>query len=72
MFKKHTDFEKYLDEELKQLHTDYIDMYPLHNLNPGNWETVKNHEGLSFLDKMVKKGKIRHKGFSIHNTLGKR
>jgi predicted aldo/keto reductase-like oxidoreductase len=66
---KHTDFEKYLDEELKRLHTDYIDMYLLHNLNPGNWEAVKKHDGLSFLDKMVKKGKIRHKGFSIHNTL---
>jgi predicted aldo/keto reductase-like oxidoreductase len=66
---KHNDFEKYLDEELKRLYTDYIDMYLLHNLNPGNWEAVKKYEGLSFLDKMVKKGKIRHKGFSIHNTL---
>jgi predicted aldo/keto reductase-like oxidoreductase len=65
----HNDFEKYLDEELKRLHTDCIDMYLLHNLNPGNWEAVKKYDGLTFLDKMVKNGKIRHKGFSIHNTL---
>ena len=65
----HRDFEKYLDEELKRLHTDYIDMYLLHNLNPGNWEAVKKYDGLTFLDKMVEKGKIRYKGFSIHNTL---
>jgi predicted aldo/keto reductase-like oxidoreductase len=66
--KKHADFERYLDEELVRLGTDYIDVYLLHNLNPQNWETVKRYDGLSFLDKMVKKGKIRHKGFSIHST----
>jgi predicted aldo/keto reductase-like oxidoreductase len=63
-----SDFEKYLDEELNRLQTDYIDMYLLHNMNPENWEKVKACDGLSFLDKMIEKGKIRHKGFSIHNT----
>ena len=65
----HGDFEKYLDEALKRLQTDYIDMYLLHNLNPGNWEAVQKYDAFSFLDKMVQKGKIRYKGFSIHNTL---
>jgi predicted aldo/keto reductase-like oxidoreductase len=64
----HSDFEKFLDEELKRLRTDYIDMYLLHNLNPGNWEAVKKYDGFSFLDAMIKKGKIRYKAFSIHNT----
>jgi predicted aldo/keto reductase-like oxidoreductase len=62
------DFEKYLDEELKRLQTDYIDMYLLHNMNSENWKKVKACGGLNFLDKMIEKGKIRHKGFSIHNT----
>ncbi|VBB06928.1 aldo/keto reductase [Lucifera butyrica] len=66
---RHEDFEKYLDEELKRLGTDYIDIYLLHNLNYGNWEKIKKFDGLTFLDKTVDKGKIRHKGFSIHNTL---
>lgn len=63
------DFEKYLDEELIRLGTDYVDVYLLHNLNHGHWEKVKKFDGLTFLDKMIQKGKIRHKAFSIHNTL---
>lgn len=67
--KKHADFEAFLDEELVRLGTDYIDIYLLHNMNHGNWETVNKFDGLTFIDKMVQKGKIRHKAFSIHGTL---
>ncbi|HBE79859.1 MAG TPA: aldo/keto reductase [Firmicutes bacterium] len=66
--KSHLDFEKYLDEELQRLGTDHIDIYLLHNLNPGNWITVQKYDGLRFLDRMIEKGKILHKGFSIHST----
>ncbi|ATW23562.1 aldo/keto reductase [Candidatus Formimonas warabiya] len=66
---KHEDFEKYLDEELIRLGTDHIDVYLLHNLYPGNWERVRKYNGLTFLDKMIEKGKILHKAFSIHSTL---
>jgi predicted aldo/keto reductase-like oxidoreductase len=66
---KHEDFEKYLDEELVRLGTDHIDVYLLHNMNHDNWEKVERFDGLTFLDKMVEKGKINHKAFSIHNTL---
>jgi predicted aldo/keto reductase-like oxidoreductase len=66
---KHEDFEKYLDESLTRLGTDYFDVYLLHNMNPVNWETVKKYDGFTFLDNMIKKGKIRHKAFSIHNSL---
>jgi predicted aldo/keto reductase-like oxidoreductase len=66
---KHADFEKYLDEQLKRLNTDYFDVYLLHNLYDLNWERVVRYDGFSFLDDMVKKGKIRYKGFSMHNTL---
>ncbi len=68
LIKSNEDFEKYLDEELVRLETDHIDMYLLHNLYPGNWEKVQKFDGLTFLDKMIQKGKILHKGFSIHNT----
>jgi predicted aldo/keto reductase-like oxidoreductase len=66
---KHADFEKYLDEQLKRLRTDYLDVYLLHNLYDLNWARVVRYDAFSFLDDMVKKGKIRHTGFSIHNTL---
>jgi Predicted oxidoreductases of the aldo/keto reductase family len=67
--KRHEDFEKYLDEELKRLGTDYIDVYMLHNLGPDNWKKVNQFDGFSFLDKMIQKGKIRHKAFSFHGKL---
>jgi uncharacterized protein len=66
---QHADFEKYLDEQLIRLGTDHIDVYLLHNMNHGHWEKVKKYDGLTFLDKMIEKGKIMHKAFSIHNTL---
>jgi uncharacterized protein len=66
---RHEDFEKYLDEQLMRLGTDYIDVYLFHNLFAGNWEKVQQYDGLTFLDKMIAKGKILHKAFSIHSTL---
>lgn len=65
---KHKDFEKYLDEQLLRLGTDHIDVYLLHNLFSGNWEKVQKYDGLTFLDKMIAKGKILHKAFSIHGS----
>jgi predicted aldo/keto reductase-like oxidoreductase len=66
---RHEDFEKYLDEELVRLGTDYIDIYLLHNMNHNNWDRVRQYDGLTFLEQMVRKGKIRYKGFSFHGTL---
>ncbi len=67
--KKHADFEKYLDEELRRLGVDCIDVYLLHNLGHNNWKRIQRYDGLTFLDKMVQKGKIRHKAFSFHGTV---
>lgn len=66
---KHADFEKYLDEQLMRMKTDYFDVYLLHNLGFDNWEKVKQYDGLSFMDKMVQKGKIKHKAFSFHGPV---
>jgi predicted aldo/keto reductase-like oxidoreductase len=66
---QHEDFEKYLDEQLIRLGTDHIDVYLLHNLGLDNWQKVKKYDGFTFLDKMIQKGKIKHKAFSFHGTL---
>ena len=60
------DLEKYLDIQLKRLNTDFIDVYLLHNLYGKNWEKVQKLDGFTFLEDMVKKGKIGIKGFSAH------
>jgi hypothetical protein len=63
------DFDRYLERQLERLQTDYLDVYLFHNLNAGAFEKVKR---LGLIDKMVeaqKQGRIRHVGFSFHDTL---
>ncbi|MBN2557585.1 MAG: aldo/keto reductase [Clostridia bacterium] len=66
--RSHGDFEKYLDEELKRLGTDRVDIYLMHSLNPDNFKKIVENDCFSFLDRMVEKGKILHRGFSFHGT----
>ncbi|MDR1712780.1 MAG: aldo/keto reductase [Coriobacteriales bacterium] len=66
---KHSDWERFLDEQLLRLGTDHFDVYLLHNLYDQNWRRVLDYDGFGFLDEMVAKGKVRYRGFSMHNTL---
>ncbi len=63
---KKEDFDFYLDEQLKKLQTDYIDIYLLHSLTVPDWENVKNLDVLDFLDDCLATGKVKHVGFSSH------
>ena len=63
IIKKSGDFDKYLDEELKRLQTNYIDFYLLHMLHKNSWEKVNK---LRLLDKLItakKEGKIKYMAF---------
>jgi predicted aldo/keto reductase-like oxidoreductase len=64
--KSKDDFEKFLDEELLRLNMEAVDLYLLHDVNRAHWEFIEKYEGLDFLDRMVKKGKIKHKACSFH------
>ncbi|MGI6777008.1 MAG: aldo/keto reductase [Acetivibrionales bacterium] len=64
--KNYKDYEKLLDEELQRLQVDCIDIYLLHNLTQTYWESVKELDGIRFINEAKKQGKIRYKGFSIH------
>ncbi|TFG90979.1 MAG: aldo/keto reductase [Candidatus Atribacteria bacterium] len=66
---KTEDFDKYLNKQLKKLHTDYIDSYLFHSMNRSGLEKLKKYH---LMDKMVeakKEGKIKYIGFSFHDTL---
>lgn len=63
---KKEDFDFYLDEQLKKLQTDYIDIYLLHSLTVPDWEKVKGLDVLDFLDDCLATGKVKHVGFSSH------
>lgn len=67
--KKHEDFEMLLDEQLKRLDVEYIDMYLLHAMNQERWDHVKSLDIFSFLEKAKKDGKIKNIGFSFHASL---
>jgi predicted aldo/keto reductase-like oxidoreductase len=61
-------FDRFLNAQLERLQTEYLDIYLFHGLNAGSFAKVKR---LGLLDKMEearRQGRIRHVGFSFHDT----
>ncbi len=52
-----------MDESLKRLQTDYVDLYQLHNPTV---EVIERGEVWELLERSKKEGKIRHYGVSIN------
>src|SRR6056297_720542 len=50
------DFDKYLNEQLEKLDTDYIDFYLIHALNQKRWDNLQKHNMFDFLDRVKKAG----------------
>ena len=63
---KKEDFNYYLDDQLKKLQTDYIDIYLLHSLTVPDWNKVNGLGVLDFLDDCLSSGVVKHVGFSSH------
>ena len=57
-----------LDQQMKRMEVKNIDFYLAHNLNKANWEKMKRLGMLPFLDEAIRDGRIRHAGFSFHDT----
>ncbi len=69
LVKTRADMDNLLDEQLKKLGTDHIDMYLLHALNTDLWENLQKHEVFDFIEKAKASGRIKHIGFSFHDEL---
>ena len=63
------DFDTLLNEQLQKLQTDHIDFYLLHSLNQHRWRyIVLKHNLLEKAKAALADGRIRHLGFSMHDT----
>ncbi|MDR1859058.1 MAG: aldo/keto reductase [Treponema sp.] len=61
------DFESLFQEQLKRLHTDYIDYYLMHNLGDANlWETFCKMDIEKWIRGKKDSGQIKNIGFSFH------
>lgn len=68
LMKSPEDFDKYLNEQLSKLQTDYIDFYLLHGLDKKNWENVILKLGLlEKAEKAKEDGRVKAIGFSFHD-----
>ncbi len=64
------DFDRILEEQLQRLQTDCIDVYLLHCLSRKAWDTkVIPFRVLEHAEKAKAAGKIKHLGFSFHDSL---
>ena len=68
LIKERTDFDKQFNEQLEKLQTDYFDFYLLHALNAKVWQNIKNLGVLKWCEKKKAEGKIKHIGFSFHDS----
>lgn len=61
------DVDKYFQEQLDRLQTDYIDFYLIHNMNKDGWHKFESLGGVEKMVKLQEQGKIRYLGFSFHD-----
>lgn len=66
--KNEEDAEKLFNEQLQKCNTEYFDFYLLHSLDKKKFETVKQFDLYDFIAKKKAEGKIKHIGFSFHDS----
>lgn len=66
--KEKEDMERIFNEQLKKCGVEYFDYYLLHNIKKDNYEVAKEFDAFGFISEMKKSGKIKHIGFSFHDT----
>lgn len=67
LIKKYSDLDKYFNQELERLQTDYIDYYFIHMITDvGVWERMVNLGAPKWIDEKKAEGRIKNIGFSYH------
>jgi uncharacterized protein len=60
-------FDLLFNEQLERLNTDHIDFYLIHALDLKSWKKMEGFDVLSWAEKRMADGSIRHLGFSFHD-----
>ncbi len=69
LIKSAAGIEKYFQEELKRLQTDYVDYYLMHMLSDvASWEKLCRLGIKEWITEKKEKGQIRNLGFSFHGN----
>lgn len=66
VMKTQGDIRRNLENTLKKLRTDYIDVYLIHNIQVATWDEIKRREIIKEYEKFRDEGMIRAIGFSYH------
>ena len=66
--KEYADYEKIFNEQLERCGVEYFDFYLLHAMNKARVAETEELGGYEFVQKMKAEGKIKHIGFSFHDT----
>ncbi|MEE8392659.1 MAG: aldo/keto reductase [Anaerolineae bacterium] len=67
--RKAEQFDRFLNQQLEKLQTDYLDIYLFHALNKGQFEKLKSLKLMDKMEAAKAKGLIKYIGFSFHDTL---
>ena len=67
--KTYEDLDEVFETQLKRLNTNCIDFYLVHCLQREFWSKREELQLLKWCDNIRKSGKIKHLGFSFHDTL---
>lgn len=68
LFSKEEDLEEMFNKQLERCGVDYFDIYLMHAQSSGNFKKYKECKAYEFAFRKKAEGKIKHVGFSFHDT----
>lgn len=69
VMKTQADIRRNLENTLKKLRTDYIDVYLIHNIHKGCWDEIKERKIYEEFEKFRAEGMIKSVAFSYHGGI---
>lgn len=68
LVKENADYEKLFAKQLERCGVEYFDFYLLHAMDRARVRETEEKGGFAFVERMKQEGKIKHIGFSFHDT----